>query len=105
MEIIYYNKRTEDFIRNLDGEATIRTAETILLLELFGHTLGMPDSKALGGGLFELRTNGKRRVRVIYMFKNNKAYLLHGFIKKVWRIPQKDIDYARRIQKEVDRLA
>lgn len=67
--------------------------------------LGMPDSKSLGKGLFELRTIGKKQVRILYIFHNNKAYIVHGFIKKAWRISLNDISYARRIQKEVVGLA
>ena len=65
----------------------------------------MPDSKSLGKGLFELRTQGRIKVRMLYMFHNNKAYLIHGFVKKAWKISLKDNKYARRIQKEVIELA
>jgi phage-related protein len=61
----------------------------------------MPDSKSLGKGLFELRTLGKNQIRILYIFHDNKVYIIHGFIKKAWKISIKDISYARRIQNEV----
>ena len=93
------------FINDLDRITSSRVNKTINSLERFGYLLDMPDSKSLGNGLFELRTLGKRQVRILYVFHNNKAYILHGFIKKAWGISLKDISYARNIQKEIMRLA
>lgn len=44
------------------------------LLEEHGNLLDIPDSKSLGKGLFELRTQGKVKVRILYIFHNKKAY-------------------------------
>jgi len=105
MEIVYWNEKVVKFINDLDKITSSRVKKTINSLERFGHLLEMPDSKSLGKGLFELRTLGKKHVRILYLFHNNKAYIIHGFIKKAWRISLKDISYARNIQKEVIRLA
>jgi len=64
----------------------------------------MPDSKSLGKGLFELRTHGKIKVRVLYIFHKDKIYIIHAFIKKAWKINTRDVDYARKIQSEIIRL-
>ena len=101
MEVVYWNEKVERFINDLDTETTFRVEKTIYALETYGHLIGMPDSKSLGGGLFELRTLGKKQVRIIYIFHLNKAYIIHGFIKKSWRIGLHDIRYARQIQKEL----
>jgi phage-related protein len=103
MEIIIWNKRTDDSILELDHLTSGRVVRSIKLLEKYGNLLEMPDSKSLGKGLFELRTQGKVKVRVLYIFHNNKAYLIHAFIKKTWKIPFKDISYARSVQKEIMR--
>ena len=105
MEIIYWNEKVQEFINGLDKITSSRVKKTINSLEKFGYLLGMPDSKSLGKGLFELRTLGKNQIRILYVFYNNKVYIIHGFIKKAWRISLKDISYARRIQKEVVELA
>ena len=99
------HSKTEDFIKSLDEHTSIRVGRTISLLESTGHLLDMPDSKSLGKGLFELRTHGKKQIRILYMFKDNKAYILHGFIKKTWKISRNDIKYARLMQREVEALA
>ncbi|MEI7463404.1 MAG: type II toxin-antitoxin system RelE/ParE family toxin [Candidatus Taylorbacteria bacterium] len=105
IEIIFWNEKIDKFINNLDGLAISRVRHCLRLLQEYGHLLDMPDSKSLGKGLFELRTQGKIRVRILYMFHKNKAYVIHGFVKKAWKISIKDMKYARRIQKEVMELA
>jgi phage-related protein len=95
----------EEFIKCLDRITSARVLNSTNLLELHGHLLDMPDSKSLGKGLFELRTQGKIRVRMLYVFHKNRAYIIHGFVKKAWKISNKDIKYARRLQKEVMELA
>ena len=101
MEVIYWNEKIEKFIKNLDNETSMRVDRTIGILERIGHLIQMPDSKSLGKGLFELRIHGKRQVLIVYLFKNDKAYVVHGFVKKTGTITRGDIEYARRVQKEV----
>ncbi|MEK7184661.1 MAG: type II toxin-antitoxin system RelE/ParE family toxin [Patescibacteria group bacterium] len=105
MEVIMWNHRTEKFILDLDREVYLRVLKTIHLLIEQGNTIAMPDSKSLGKGLFELRIVGKSHVRLLYIFHKNKAYIIHGFIKKAWRINSRDIDYARKIQEKIIELA
>ena len=105
MEIIYWNEKVKKFIDNFDLITSSRIKKTINCLEESGHLIGMPDSKSLGKGLFELRTLGNKQIRILYIFHKNRAYLIHSFIKKAWRLRRKDINYARRIQGEIIRLA
>ena len=105
MEIIFWNKKVDDFINDLDDLAISRVRHCLRLLGEYGHLLDMPDSKSLGKGLFELRAQGKIRVRILYIFHKNSAYVIHGFVKKAWKISLKDNNYARRMQKEVMGLA
>mgnify|MGYP001581090147 CR=1 FL=1 len=101
MEVIYWNNKTEKFVTDLDSSIRARVDRTMKTLEELGHLIDMPDSKSLGKGLFELRTHGKNQVRLLYVYKNNRAYIIHGFIKKAWKISHGEIEYARRVQKEV----
>jgi hypothetical protein len=50
MEIIYWNKKVERFINNLDHITASRVVRSGDLLEEQGHLLDMPDSKSLGKG-------------------------------------------------------
>ena len=95
MEIIFFNSRAQKFFESLDMAVRPRTSKTFGLLEYYGNKLGMPHSKALGGGLFELRVVGTVNIRFIYAFWEDKAWVLHGFAKKTRNTPKQDIDYAK----------
>ena len=69
----------------------------------FGPNLRMPHSRAIGGGLFELRPRGKEGVgRVFYCFVvRQRVVILHAFQKKTEGTPKKEIGIARRRMKVV----
>jgi phage-related protein len=73
------------------------------LLEEFGLELRMPHSRAMGGGLFELRPRGREGIaRVFYCTKvGRKIIILHSFIKKTNETPKRELDIARKRQREV----
>ena len=55
-----------------------------------------PLSKALGGGLFELRHVGKLNSRVLWFFtKGRRIVLLHGIRSKSQAISSRDLATAR----------
>ncbi len=71
----------------------------------FGWPVGMPVCKALGGGLWEIRstlTQG-RISRVIFFVSGGRMLLLHGFIKKSQKTSAVDLALARKRQKEAQR--
>ena len=73
------------------------------LLEEFGLELRMPHSRAMGGGLFELRPRGREgTARVFYCTKvGRKIIVLHSFVKKTNETPKRELGIARRRQREV----
>jgi phage-related protein len=83
----------------------IRASYTRLteLLEEFGLELRMPHSRAMGGALFELRPRGREgTARVFYCMKvGRKIIMLHSFIKKTNETPKRELEIARRRQREV----
>ena len=55
-----------------------------------------PLSKALGGGLFELRHVGKLNTRVLWFYvKGRRIIAVHGIRNKGQAIPARDLDTAR----------
>ena len=73
------------------------------LLEEFGLELRMPHSRAMGGGLFELRPRGREGIARVFYCTNvgRKIIILHSFIKKTNETPKRELDIARRRRKEV----
>ncbi len=75
---------------------------TDLMIE-FGGNLGLPHTKQIDRGLFELRVKSKEGIaRVFFCTKiGKKIIMLHSFIKKTQKIPNKEIKIARIRMKEV----
>lgn len=94
MQIEIIVNEIDKFILNLDAQTKARVLRYLELLEKYEHKLGMPYSKSLHKGLFELRVTGNKQVRIIYCFHKNMIYLLNAFIKKTNKIPKKEIDLA-----------
>lgn len=73
-----------------------------LLLE-FGSNLGMPHTRAMSGGLFELRLKSKKgAARIFYCTLIGKRIIvLHGFVKKSQKTPKQELRIARKRLLEV----
>lgn len=70
----------------------------------FGASLGMPHTRAMGGGLFELRLTGANGIaRVFYcVVYERRIVMLHSFIKKTQATPKRELEIANRRKKEID---
>jgi len=69
----------------------------------FSWPIGMPLCRALGRGLWEVRsqiTDG-RIARVLFGVNDGRMVLLHGFIRKTQKTPANDLDLARKRMREV----
>src|SRR5262249_16168609 len=65
----------------------------------FGWPVGMPVCRALGDGVYEVRSDlaGNRIARVLFYFdRHGRMVLLHSFIKKTRKTPEEDLELARR---------
>lgn len=62
----------------------------------FGWPIGMPYSRPLRHGLFEVRSyvSSGRIARVLFSIEGDRMILLHGFIKKTQATPSHEIDLA-----------
>lgn len=92
-----------DLIRTFPVDDRRKIGEDLKTLQ-FRHPLGMPLSRSLGKGLSELRTSlpSGREFRVFYCWEPKAAQLivLHGFVKKSQRTPDKELRIARERQQE-----
>lgn len=101
--IKYHTKAIESFVLSLpDGLLARYLRLTDMMLE-FGPNLGMPHTRAMSDGLFELRIKGKEGIaRVFYCtLIGQKIVMLHGFIKKSEKTPPKELRIARERLAEV----
>jgi phage-related protein len=65
--------------------------------------IGMPLCRALGGGLWELRSNlpSRQTARLMFFVAEGKLGIVHGFIKKTQKTPAGDLALARKRMKEM----
>jgi phage-related protein len=94
----------EELLESLPAAELAKVLRVIDLLEEFGPNLAMPHSRHMSGGLLELRIRGKREIRIFYCFKDTKAYLLHGVIKKSQKTLSRDIAKARKAMKGLAKI-
>lgn len=79
-----------------------RIGEDIKTVE-FGWPVGMPTCRALGGGLWEVRSSLKGRIaRILFCIDDGRMVLLHGFIKKAQRTPAGDLALAMKRKRSVE---
>ena len=91
-----------NFIRDQDKITRSKIIKTIDLVCRYGPNLGLPHSRNMRNGLYELRVMGKNNIRIFYIFKlGTIIYFLHGFKKKSQSTPRKEINIARKRQKEL----
>jgi phage-related protein len=72
-------------------------------MEIYGPDLGMPHTRALGEGLFELRLKAAEGIARVFLctLTGRKIVILHQFVKKSDKTPQRELAIARRRMKEV----
>jgi phage-related protein len=101
--IEYYNQTVERAVLRLPPGLLARYLRLTDLMIEFGPNLGMPHTRALGEGLFELRVKGLEGIaRVFYCtVVQRRIVMLHAFIKKSQKTPKRELDIAKRRLQEV----
>ena len=101
-EIVYYGEMQEAILEFPAGLQAryIHLTERMLA---FGPDLGMPHTRAMGQGLFELRLKSKEGIaRVLFCNRpGRRIMMLHAFSKKSRKTPAKELRVARQRMKEV----
>jgi phage-related protein len=89
------NEPVREWLKSLEPSARRRIGFDLKELE-YGWPVGMPLSRSLGHGLWELRSNlpDGRIARVIFCVQEAELVLLHGFVKKTQKTPPQAIELA-----------
>ena len=101
--ITYFHSRVKAEIESWPDGILADYARMVELLMEFGPNLRMPHSRAMGGGLFELRPRGREGIgRVFYCFViGQRVVILHAFVKKTPDTPEQELKMAKKRMKEV----
>lgn len=100
--IVYYSEALQEELLAMPAGFLGRYLRYTDKMEVYGPDLGMPHTRAMGDGLFELRLKAPEGIaRVLYCtLVGRKIMVLHQFIKKTDRTPLKELKIARRRMKE-----
>jgi phage-related protein len=68
----------------------------------FGSNLGMPHTRPVEGGLFELRIKSKEGFARVFCTKvERKIIMLHSYVKRSQKTPKKELKVAQTRMNEV----
>ena len=104
--IEYFHARVKAEIESWPDGILADYARMVELLMEFGPNLRMPHSRAMGGGLFELRPRGREGIgRVFYGFVvSQRVVILHAFVKKTQDTREQELRIARKRMKELQNV-
>jgi len=99
----YYSASLQEEILTFPAGIQARYLHLTERMKVYGGNLGMPHTKSMKDGLFELRMKSKEGIgRVFYCtLVNNQIVMLHSFIKKTQKTPSKEMKIAISRMKEV----
>ncbi|MPV65311.1 type II toxin-antitoxin system RelE/ParE family toxin [Burkholderia sp. BE17] len=102
-EIHFFSEQVEAGVFALPKTLTARFFALADRMEEYGPNLGEPHTRPMGGGLYEMRLKDLEGIaRVFYRaVVNRRIVMLHCFMKKTQKTPQKALETARRRLKEV----
>ena len=99
------NEPVLEWLRGLDREDRRAIGEALAVVE-YGWPVGMPVCRSLEGekGLWEVRASiGHGRIaRLLFAIHGGRMVILHGFVKKTRKTPEKDKKLARQRLKDLE---
>ena len=103
--ISYFSRKVFKEIKSLPGGLKARYLALTEKMQECGPDLGMPHTRFLETGIFEIRIKGQEGIaRAFFCTQKDKdIMILHSFIKKTQKTPRKELDIARARLKEVNK--
>ena len=87
----------EEFIDEQDARTKKKIYDDFDFLKSIGPKAREPKVKFLGDGIFELRINQGKYIRILYFFfSGRKIVVTNGFVKQTNKTPRNEIERAKR---------
>ena len=101
--IEYYSEEVAEEILALPDTLAARYVVLTRRIVAIGPNLGPPHTDAFGDGLLELRLKGQEGIARVFFCAliGRRVMMLHSFIKKTQKTPQREIEIARKRMKEI----
>ncbi len=93
-----------DFLTKLSEDARAKVTAALDMLAMRGNKLMLPLSRAMGGGLLEIRVqHPEGPFRILYCFRpGRRIVLLHAFVKRTEQTPKGDLDVAKARKRDLE---
>ncbi len=104
-DIVYYSDEVQETIGAWPVGIRAFYARLAERMRVFGPNLGLPFTRSMGQGLFEIRARGKEGIGRAFFCTvvKRKIVILHAYIKKSQRTPARELEVARRRLADVQR--
>src|SRR3954469_12481343 len=106
--VVFYRTRSgvetvRGWLRDLDDGDRNAIGQDLMRVQ-YRWPVGMPLCRAMGEGLWEIRTDlpSNRIARVLFSVAQGRIVVLHGFIKKTRKTPDDELLLARRRRQEFE---
>src|SRR5438309_5188778 len=101
--IAYYSEDVQSAILEFPSGLQARYVHLTERMLTFGPDLGMPHTRAMGKGLFELRMKSKEGIGRVFFCNRpeRRIMMLQAFVKKSAKTPAKELKVARERMREV----
>lgn len=101
--VTFYNRKIQEGLLQWPYDLRAKLTRILELIQEYGGDLGMPLTRAMGDGLFEIRVKAKEGIgRVFFAYiHQQEIIILHSFIKKTQETPKKELEIAQQRLKEV----
>lgn len=102
-KVTFYSTRVEAEIGALPAGFVARFMRYAERMETYGPNLGMPHTRSMGDGLFELRLKAAEGIaRILFCtVVERQIVVLHQFVKKSEKTPKRELQVAWNRMKEI----
>ena len=102
-QLLFFNASVQANIQDWPTQVFASFVRITEQMEVSGPDLGLPYTKAMGGGLFEIRARGSEGTGRAFFccVKEQKILVLHGFIKKTQTTPRRELRLAIKRMKDL----
>ncbi len=101
--LCYYSPKVAAQVERLPDGILASYMRIVRMMQLHGPDIGMPHTRAMGAGLFEIRAKGREGIgRAFYCtIVGQRIVILHAIVKKTEQTPARDLETARTRQREI----
>ena len=102
-KVTFYSARVEAEINALPAGFVARLVRYAERMEMYGPNLGMPHTRPMGDGLFELRLKAAEGIARVFFCTvvGRQIVVLHQFVKKSEKTPKRELIIARNRMREI----